>query len=208
MSRNLLDRIKELQDAMDSCQRSTENLIDDYRQSVLQTAAVVAAAKINEEKVQIERKKELFRRMIDREREAGQLAIKKVHKIAKKSIQALINDKDKELQKALDHMEREHKAEKAKAKAETRQKTIYEFTATRKRKKRASEDSKQKAARANRESQNLKCESCGKVSASLLMCSGCRIALYCDEVCQGKDWGRHEKHCGDGTEATIRKKDS
>ena len=205
MSRNLLDRLKELQDAMDSCQRSTENLIDDYRQSVLQTAAVVAAAKINEEKVQVEKKKELLRRMIDREREASQIAVEKVHSTAKKSIQALINDKNKELQKALDDMERTHKEEMAKVKDETRQKTIHQFTAIKKRKKRTREDSKSKAARAEREREIPKCASCGKVSASLLMCSGCRVNLYCDEICQQKDWGRHEKHC---PEPTMREKDT
>lgn len=197
MSRNLLERIRELQDAMDSCQRSTETLIDDYRQSVLQTAAVVAAAKIREEKVQVERKKELFRRMIDREREASRLAVEKVYTTAKKSIQALINDKNKELQEALDRMERTHKKEIARVKVETRQKTIYEFAAIRKRKIPSQEESKQKVSRAEEEEARLKCASCGKVSATLMMCSGCRTALYCDEICQERDWCQHAKQCSE-----------
>lgn len=198
MSKNLLARVKELQDAMTSCQKSTANLIEEYQLSVIQTAAVVASVKIREEKEQIEKKKELLRKQIEKEKESSRIAVDNVYSRAKESIEALINDKNKELQDALDRMRRQHKAEIARVRKETREKTIQEFAAARKRKMAALEpEESRKKEKVNKveESAKWKCANCGKLSTIMFMCSGCHGITYCDEICQERDWCKHEDHC-------------
>ena len=198
MSKNLLARVKELQDAMASCQKSTANLIEEYQLSVIQTAAVVASVKIKEEKAQIEKKKELLRKQIEKEKESSRIAVDTVYQRAKESIESLINDKNTELQDALDHMRRQHKTEIARVRKETREKTIREFIAARKRKITAlePEESREKEkVKKVEESATWRCANCGKLSTVMFMCSGCHEITYCDEICQERDWCKHEDHC-------------
>lgn len=199
MSKNLLSRVKELQDAMDTCQKSTANLIEEYQLSVLQTATVVAAAKIKEEKAQIEKKKELLRKQIEKERESSRIAVDNVYLRAKQSIESLICDKNNEVKDAMDRLKRQHKAEIERVKKETREKTIREFAAARKRKMAALglEESKQKekVRKADEESTEWECANCGKLGSTMFMCSGCHGITYCDEICQERDWCKHEEHC-------------
>lgn len=198
MSKNLLARVRELQDAMASCQESTANLIEEYQLSVLQTATVVASVKIKEEKAQIEKKKELLRKQIEKEKESSRIAVDTVYQRAKQSIESLINDKNAELQGTLDRMRRQHKTEMARVRKETREKTIQEFIAARKRKKAAlesGESRKKEKAHKKEESATLKCANCGKLGTIMFMCSGCHGIAYCDEVCQERDWYKHEDHC-------------
>ena len=197
MSKNLLARVKELQDAMTSCQKSTTNLIEEYQLSVLQTAAVVASVKIKEERAQIEKKKDLLRKQIEKEKESNRIAVDTVYQRAKQSIQLLINDKNDELQGALDRMRRQHKTEIARVRKETREKTIQEFIAARKRKKAALEleESRKKEKIKKEESATWKCATCGKLSNIMFTCSGCHGITYCDEICQERDWCKHEDYC-------------
>lgn len=198
MSKNLLARVKELQDAMASCQKSTANLIEEYQLSVIQTAAVVASVKIKEEKAQIEKKKELLRKQIEKEKESSRIAVDTVYQRAKQSIESLIHDKNDELQGALDRMRRQHKAEIARVRKQTREKTIREFTAARKRKMAALEpEESRRKEKVNKVegSATWKCANCGKLSTIMLMCSGCHGITYCDEICQERDWCKHEDHC-------------
>ena len=205
MSKNLLARVKELQDAMTSCQKSTANLIEEYQLSVIQTAAVVASVKIKEEKAQIEKKKELLRKQIEKEKESSRLAVDTVYQRAKQSIESLINDKNDELQGALDRMRRHHKMEIARVRKETREKIIKEFTAARKRKMVAlePEESRKKEKKVEKKEENAtwKCANCGKLGTIMFMCSGCHRITYCDEVCQERDWFKHEDHCTKATKA-------
>lgn len=45
-----------------------------------------------------------------------------------------------------------------------------------------------------------KCFSCGTdgntTPSPLLRCGKCHTALYCDRLCQRKDWKKHKKTCG------------
>ena len=201
MSKNLLARVKELQDAMTSCQKSTANLIEEYQLSVIQTAAVVASVKIKEEKAQIEKKKELLRKQIEKEKESNRIAVDTVYQRAKQSIEALISDKNDELQGALDRMRRQHKMEIARVRKETRKKTIKEFTAARKRRMAAlgpEESRKKEKVEKVEEDATWKCANCGKLGTIMFMCSGCHGITYCDEVCQERDWCKHEDHCNKG----------
>ncbi|XP_078380778.1 uncharacterized protein LOC144663644 [Oculina patagonica] len=198
MSKNLLARVKELQDSMDSCQKSTANLIEEYQLSVLQTATVVAAAKIKEEKAQIEKKKELLRKQIEKERESSRIAVDNVYLRAKQSIESLISDKNKEVKDAMDRLKRQHKTEIERVKKETREKTIQEFVAARKRKMAALglEEARQKEkVRKTDESKEWECANCGKLGSTMFMCSGCHGITYCDEICQERDWCKHEESC-------------
>lgn len=204
MSKNLLARVKELQDAMTFCQESTANLIEEYQLSVLQTAAVVASVKIKEEKAHIEKKKELLRKQIEKEKESNRVAVDTVYQRAKQSIQLLINDKNDELQGALDRMRRKHKTEIARVRKETREKTIQEFIEARKRKKAAldlEESRKKTKVKKEEESATWKCANCGKLSNIMFTCSGCHGVTYCDEVCQERDWCKHEDHCTNAAKA-------
>lgn len=196
MPKHLLARVKELQDAMASCQNSTANLIEEYQLSVIQTASVVASAKIKEEEAHIEKKKELLRKQIEKEKESSRIAVDNVYQRAKESIEFLINDKNIELQGALERMRRQHKKEIARVKKETREKTIQEFIATRKRKMSALElESRKKEKVDKEESVTWRCAKCGKQSTIMFMCSGCHGITYCDEICQERDWFKHEEHC-------------
>lgn len=40
-----------------------------------------------------------------------------------------------------------------------------------------------------------KCATCGKESARLYFCAGCKVTRYCDEICQTKDWVKHKDAC-------------
>ncbi len=39
------------------------------------------------------------------------------------------------------------------------------------------------------------CSACGKQSSSLLLCSRCKQARYCDAGCQHKHWPQHKQQC-------------
>ena len=205
MSKNLLARVKELQDAMDSCQKSTANLIEEYQLSVLQTATVVAAAKIKEEKAQIEKKKELLRKQIEKERESSRIAVDNVYLRAKQSIESLISDKNREVQDAMGRLKRQHEAEIARVKKETREKTFQEFATARKRKLATLEFEEsrrnEKFSKAEEESTEWKCANCGRLGSTMFMCGGCHGIMYCDEICQERDWCKHEEHCTTTTKA-------
>jgi hypothetical protein len=48
---------------------------------------------------------------------------------------------------------------------------------------------------------NISCWYCNKLhEKSIPKCSKCKIATYCDEICQKRDWHNHKKNCytGDG----------
>ena len=201
MPKHLLARVKELQDAMASCQNSTANLIEEYQLSVIQTASVVASAKIKEEEAHIEKKKELLRKQIEKEKESSRIAVDNVYQRAKESIEFLINDKNIELQGALERMRRQHKKEIARVKKETREKTIQEFIATRKRKMAAleSQELRKKGKVDKEESVTWRCANCGKHSTIMFMCSGCHGITYCDEICQERDWCKHGDRCTKAT---------
>ncbi|KAJ7369632.1 hypothetical protein OS493_037496 [Desmophyllum pertusum] len=172
MSKNLLVRVQELQDAMTSCQKSTANLIDDYQLSVLQTAAVMANSKINEEKAQIEKKKELVRRQIEKEKESSRVAVDNVYFRAKQSIEALISDKNKELQDAMTRMERQHKEEIARVKTQTHgRKPSRSLLKLEKGKCPKLEGSPPDQGRkVEDEGTKFTCANCGKLSTTMLMC--------------------------------------
>ena len=104
--KDLAARVQELHDVMDSCHERMKSLVHDYHVNVLQTAAVIAAAKINEEKAEIEKKREALRKQIEKEKERGHETVDKVYISAEESIDALISDQQKELREA---MERQHK---------------------------------------------------------------------------------------------------
>lgn len=99
--KNLLVRVKELREDMESCQERMTHLLQDYQLNVLQTAAVIAAAKINEEKAEIEKKRQGLREQIEKEKRRGRETVDKVYKSAGETIQALIRDHEKEIQQAM-----------------------------------------------------------------------------------------------------------
>ena len=99
--KDLLARIEELRDVMTSCQEKMSSLVKDYQVNVLQTAAVIAAAKITEEKAGIEKKRQRLRKQIEKERERSQETVKNVCSSAAKTIEALIRDQEKELREAV-----------------------------------------------------------------------------------------------------------
>lgn len=45
------------------------------------------------------------------------------------------------------------------------------------------------------ESVMWKCVNCGKFSNIMFICSGCYGVIYCDEVCQERDWCKYEDYC-------------
>lgn len=99
--KDLLARIEELRNVMTSCQEKMSSLVKDYQVNVLQTAAVIAAAKITEEKAGIEKKRQRLRKQIEKERERSQETVKNVCSSAGKTIEALIRDQEKELHEAV-----------------------------------------------------------------------------------------------------------
>ena len=99
--KDLLARIEELRDVMTSCQEKMSSLVKDYQVNVLQTAAVIAAAKITEEKAGIEKKRQRLRKQIEKERERSQETVENVCSSAGKTIEALIRDQEKELREAV-----------------------------------------------------------------------------------------------------------
>ena len=107
--KNLLERIEEMRDVMNSCQEKMTGLIQDYQVNVLQTAAVIAAAKITEEKAEIEKKRECLRKQIEKERERGRETVKVVYNSAEETIDALIRDQERELQEAMERGAHQHK---------------------------------------------------------------------------------------------------
>lgn len=99
--KDLLARIEELRSVMTSCQEKMSSLVKDYQVNVLQTAAVIAAAKITEEKAGIDKKRQRLRKQIEKERERSQETVKNVCSSAGKTIEALIRDQEKELCEAV-----------------------------------------------------------------------------------------------------------
>ena len=115
--KNLLVRVKELREDMESCQERMTHLLQDYQLNVLQTAAVIAAAKINEEKAEIEKKRQGLREQIEKEKRRGRETVDKVYKSAGETIQALIRDHEKEIQQA---MQRRYRVRNGKKKTSKR----------------------------------------------------------------------------------------
>ena len=91
---------------MESCQERMTNLLQDYQLNVLQTAAVIAAAKINEEKAEIEKKRQCLREQIEKEQQRGRETVSRVYKSAGETIETLIKDHEKEIQKAMERQYR------------------------------------------------------------------------------------------------------
>lgn len=112
--KNLLVRVKELREDMESCQERMTHLLQDYQLNVLQTAAVIAAAKINEEKAEIEKKRQGLREQIEKEKRRGRETVDKVYKSAGETIQALIRDHEKEIQQAMQRRYRVRNGKKKK----------------------------------------------------------------------------------------------
>ncbi|XP_068733333.1 protein CBFA2T2-like [Montipora capricornis] len=104
--KNLPGRVKELRELMESCQERMTNLLQDYQLNVLQTAAVIAAAKISEEKAEIEKKRQCLREQIEKEKQRGRETVSRVYKSAGETIENLINDHEKEIQKAMERQYR------------------------------------------------------------------------------------------------------
>ena len=51
------------------------------------------------------------------------------------------------------------------------------------------------AAPTAKKSGRLFCSACGKIPEKPLKCSGCKLGVYCDEVCQRNDWSIHKAEC-------------
>ena len=49
------------------------------------------------------------------------------------------------------------------------------------------------------------CQLCGKEAQKMKKCSVCKLARYCTEECQLKDWKEHKKSCK--PKAAARKKE-
>jgi hypothetical protein len=45
------------------------------------------------------------------------------------------------------------------------------------------------------ESVFAKCTTCGKQGPSVMRCSKCFLAFYCDATCQNQDWAAHKPAC-------------
>ena len=118
--KNLLVRVKELREDMESCQERMTHLLQDYQLNVLQTAAVIAAAKINEEKAEIEKKRQGLREQIEKEKRRGRETVDKVYKSAGETIQALIRDHEKEIQQAMQRRYRVRNGKKKHRKREVK----------------------------------------------------------------------------------------
>lgn len=99
--KDLLARVEELRDVMTSCQEKMSRLIKDYQVNVLQTAAVMAAAKITEEKAEIEKKRQRLREQIEKERERSQETVKNVCSSAGKTIEALMRHQKEKLRQVV-----------------------------------------------------------------------------------------------------------
>lgn len=127
--KNLLVRVKELREDMESCQERMTHLLQDYQLNVLQTAAVITAAKINEEKAEIEKKRQGLREQIEKEKRRGRETVDKVYKSAGETIQALIRDHEKEIQQA---MQRRYRVRNGKKKNIEKERLNSVMTYTRK----------------------------------------------------------------------------
>ncbi|XP_068686737.1 protein CBFA2T2-like [Montipora foliosa] len=196
--KNLPGRVKELRELMESCQERMTNLLQDYQLNVLQTAAVIAAAKISEEKAEIEKKRQCLREQIEKEKQRGRETVSRVYKSAGETIENLINDHEKEIQKA---MERQYRVNAANVRNKTEDQRNQHLAVV-KRKRCAFEESevfdnkKERSKCAlNEKEESLQCTHCGKVSQSMFICTQCQTAMYCDEQCQERDWERHQQHC-------------
>ena len=196
MSKNLFVRVKELHDATDTYHQAATKLINDYQLNVFQTAAVVAASKIDKDKVQYEKKKELLHKQVEKEKEMSRATIERVYKSAKESIETMINDKKREVQEAIEGMERQRKEEVERVEKETREITIKELRGTKRKYsiiRVSSED--HDLFEVNTTDEMFTCADCGRQSPNMLMCSGCLATVYCDENCQGRDWREHKELC-------------
>ena len=93
------------------------------------------------------------------------------------------------------------KANEAKAKTESEEKRTLEQAGL-KRKYSALEESKEcdddeelSKYTEHNESEDFKCADCGRLSPNMFMCYQCQAVTYCDELCQGRDWDRHQQKC-------------
>ncbi|XP_015753971.1 PREDICTED: protein CBFA2T1-like [Acropora digitifera] len=196
--KNLLVRVKELREDMESCQERMTHLLQDYQLNVLQTAAVIAAAKINEEKAEIEKKRQGLREQIEKEKRRGRETVDKVYKSAGETIQALIRDHEKEIQQAMQRRYRENAEQNVKAEIERKRDQHLKGV---KRKHSAHEESEEFD---EDKGDGLQCKHCGRLSPSMFICTQCNTTLYCDEYCQERDWERHQQDCsGDCATNTL-----
>lgn len=111
--KDLLGRVKELRERIETCEERMKILLQDYQVNVLQTAAVIAAAKIKEEKAEIEKKRRSLREQVEKEKERGRETVNRVYKSAGETIQALVKDYEQEIQTA---NERQHSVRVSKIK--------------------------------------------------------------------------------------------
>ncbi|KAK2573842.1 Protein CBFA2T3 [Acropora cervicornis] len=196
--KNLLVRVKELREDMESCQERMTHLLQDYQLNVLQTAAVIAAAKINEEKAEIEKKRQGLREQIEKEKRRGRETVDKVYKSAGETIQALIRDHEKEIQQAMQRRYRENAEQNVKTEIERKRDQHLKGV---KRKHSAHEESEEFD---EDKGDGLQCKHCGRLSPSMFICTQCNTTLYCDEYCQERDWERHQQDCsGDCATNTL-----
>lgn len=47
----------------------------------------------------------------------------------------------------------------------------------------------------------FECTDCGRLSPNMYMCP-CHTSVYCDEICQKRDWDRHQQYCLEETTVT------
>ncbi|XP_029186001.2 protein CBFA2T1-like [Acropora millepora] len=196
--KNLLVRVKELREDMESCQERMTHLLQDYQLNVLQTAAVIAAAKINEEKAEIEKKRQGLREQIEKEKRRGRETVDKVYKSAGETIQALIRDHEKEIQQAMQRRYRVNAEQNVKTEIERKRDQHLKGV---KRKHSAHEECEEFD---EDKGDGLQCKHCGRLSPSMFICTQCNTTLYCDEYCQERDWERHQQDCsGDCATNTL-----
>lgn len=90
-------------------------------------------------------------------------------------------------------------------KTETDEKTVQEFAGV-KRKYSVLEESKEygeeeELSNIDNDSEDFKCADCGRLSPNMFMCEQCQTATYCDELCQARDWNKHQENCTEAMEA-------
>ena len=57
------------------------------------------------------------------------------------------------------------------------------------------EDDEELSIYTDKESDDFKCGDCGRQSPNMFMCYQCQAVTYCDELCQARDWNRHQQYC-------------
>lgn len=96
---------------------------------------------------------------------------------------------------------------KIKVKTETREETVQTFAGGKRKyselkesKEFEEEDEEGKLSKyADNENEDFKCADCGRLSPNMFMCDQCQVTTYCNELCQARDWYRHQQHCTDAT---------